>query len=121
MVDLPLPLSPARATISRWPIWKLTSSTACRVRLDSAPPILKCLLRCSARSSGVVTGHAPFLRVTQAAHQRSVLVGELGRTLRALLFDDRAPQVEPAAGRDDRQVGRAPGDALERDAGAADR
>src|ERR1700721_2226553 len=101
MVDLPLPLSPARATISRWPIWKLTSSTACRVRLDSAPPILKCLLRCSARSSGVVgvvMGHAPFLRVilrvAQAAHQRPYLVGELGGDLRALVEGHRAAQGE---------------------------
>src|SRR5580692_8096524 len=117
MVDLPLPLSPARATISRWPIWKFTSSTACSVRLDSAPPILKCLVRCSARSSGVVIGNAPFLRVAQAAHQGSFLVGKLGRNLCAGLVDHRAPQVEAASGRDDRQVGRAAGDALERDPG----
>ena len=43
MVDLPLPLSPASATISRSPMASVTSSTACRVRRDSAPPILKCL------------------------------------------------------------------------------
>src|ERR1700679_2926434 len=120
MVDLPLPLSPASATISRWPIWKFTSSTACRVRLDSAPPILKCLLRCSARSSGVVTGHAPFLGVAQAAHQRPFLVRQLGGDAGARVEGHRAPVVEPAAGWDDRQVGRAAGDALERYPGAAD-
>src|ERR1700722_2849372 len=112
MVDLPLPLSPASATISRSPIWKFTSSTACRVRLDSAPPILKCLLRCSARSSGVVTGHAPLLCVAQAAHLRPLLVGEFGGDVRTRLERHRAPEVEPAAGRDDGQVGRAAGDAL---------
>ena len=51
MVDLPLPLSPASATISRSPMVKLTSSTACSVRRDSALPILKCLVRCSVLSS----------------------------------------------------------------------
>src|SRR5258705_2178544 len=73
MVLLPLPLSPARATISRSPISRLTSSTACRVRRASAFPILKCLLSPSVRSSGAapawadsslmaaafVGGHAP--------------------------------------------------------------
>src|SRR5580692_2876561 len=51
MVLLPLPLSPASATISRSLMSRLTSSTACRVRRDSAPPILKCLLSPSVRSS----------------------------------------------------------------------
>src|ERR1700722_10444104 len=54
MVLLPLPLSPARATISRSPMARLTSSTACRSRRDSALPILKCLLSPSVRSSGPV-------------------------------------------------------------------
>ena len=55
MVDLPLPLSPASATISRSLMPKLTSSTACKVRWDSAPPILKCLVRCSTRSKSVIS------------------------------------------------------------------
>src|SRR3984885_9245791 len=72
MVLLPLPLSPARATISRSPMSRLTSSTACRVRRDSAPPILKCLLSPAVRSSAApswagasliaaafLRGHAP--------------------------------------------------------------
>src|SRR6202020_2064568 len=54
MVLLPLPLSPARATISRSPMSRLTSSTACRVRRDSAPPVLKCFL-----SPAVRAGAAP--------------------------------------------------------------
>src|SRR5580698_7044112 len=54
MVLLPLPLSPASATISRSPMSRLTSSTACRVRRDSAPPILKCLLSPSVRNSDPV-------------------------------------------------------------------
>src|SRR5277367_6407529 len=72
IVLLPLPLSPARATISRSPMSRLTSSTACRVRRDSAPPILKCLLSPAVRSSAApswagasliaaafLRGHAP--------------------------------------------------------------
>src|SRR5215471_8170996 len=63
MVLLPLPLSPASATISRAPMARLTSSTACRVRRDSGPPILKCLVSRSVLSSGPaavsVTGGRP--------------------------------------------------------------
>src|SRR5215472_12796385 len=63
MVLLPLPLSPASATISRAPMARLTSSTACRVRRDSGPPILKCLVSWLVLSSGSsavsVTGGRP--------------------------------------------------------------
>src|SRR5712672_2967421 len=58
MVLLPLPLSPARATISRSPMSRLTSSTACRVRRDSAFPILKCLVSPAVRSSGAAPSWA---------------------------------------------------------------
>src|SRR5689334_9279281 len=58
-VDLPLPLSPASATISCSPMVRLKSSTACRVRLlDSALPILKCRVRFSVRSSAAVPAWA---------------------------------------------------------------
>src|SRR5689334_16380284 len=58
-VDLPLPLSPASATISCSPMVRLKSSTACRVRLlDSALPILKCRVRFSVRSSDAVPAWA---------------------------------------------------------------
>src|SRR6185437_3997753 len=48
-----------RATISRSPTAKLTSSTACRVPPASAPPILKCLVRWSARSRSVMSALFP--------------------------------------------------------------
>ena len=51
---LPLPLSPASATISRSPMARLMSSTACSVRRDSVLPILKCLVSASVLSSGAV-------------------------------------------------------------------
>src|SRR5581483_6882588 len=71
MVDLPLPLSPARATISRSPMASDTSSTACRVRRDSVPPTLKCLVSPSVRSSASWGGCAAGGSVAVA----SVIVG----------------------------------------------
>src|ERR1700722_8396453 len=133
MVDLPLPLSPASATISRSPMLKLTSSTACRVRRDSAPPILKYLAKCSARSSsvlgcgaspgpgrsGVAIGNTPVL-AAQAADERCLQRVKLRGVYGTPVDGVGAPRMEPAAARYRRQVGRAAGNALERHARAAD-
>src|ERR1700722_710485 len=107
MVLLPLPLSPARATISRSPMSRLTSSTACRVRRDSAPPILKCLLSPAVRSSGPVLvssgpswagasliaaaflrGHAPRGAAAgrHAAHAAGGGAGRLGTVAEILIW-----------------------------------
>src|SRR6202020_585290 len=93
MVLLPLPLSPARATISRSPMARLTSSTACRVRRDSALPILKCLVRCSVRSGALL----------RASGQEAAPLGgaggvQGGRVVLADVHDLRAAGGEPAAG-----------------------
>src|SRR5439155_9613435 len=95
MVLLPLPLSPASATISRSPISRLTSSTACRVRRDSALPILKCLVRRSVRSSGSVIP-APS-RVQEAPDQHPVRQVQIRLAGPAAVHHLRAARREPAA------------------------
>src|SRR6516162_9489400 len=103
MVLLPLPLSPASATISRAPMARLTSSTACRVRRDSAFPILKCLVSRSVLSSGSaavsVIGGLPVrpAGVEQAPHQRVPHRVEVRVDLLADRHDLGAARREPAA------------------------
>src|SRR5215470_5821107 len=115
MVLLPLPLSPASATISRSPMAKLTSSTACRVRRDHAFPILKWRVSRSVRSSGSaatsVTGGLPIcLRgVAQAPHQRVLHRVEVRVGLGADRHDLGAARREPAPVLPPGQVRRAAG------------
>src|SRR5215813_6966115 len=118
MVLLPLPLSPASATISRAPMARLTSSTACRVRRDSAPPILKCLVSRSVLSSGSsvvsVTGGRPVrpcpvrpgpvrpgpvrpLGIEEAPHQRALYRVQVRVGVGADGHDLGAARREPAA------------------------
>src|SRR6516225_7779008 len=103
MVLLPLPLSPASATISRAPMARLTSSTACRVRRDSALPILKCLVSRSVRNSGSaaisVTAGLPVCPrcVEQAPHQFVLHRIQVRVDLPAGRHDLGAARREPAA------------------------
>src|SRR5579859_1342332 len=102
MVLLPLPLSPASATISREPMVRFTSSTACRMRRDSALPILKCLLSASVRSSGpessaTVSLLALCLGVQQAAHLRVPHLVQVWLGVPAEVHHARAARREPAA------------------------
>src|SRR5215471_2701519 len=127
MVLLPLPLSPASATISRAPMARLTSSTACRVRRDSIPPTLKCLVSRSVRSSGSVTvsvtGCIPVCPrgVEQAPHQRVRYRVQVRVGLGAGGHDLGATRREPAALLAPGQVRRPAGDAGQRDPLAPDR
>src|SRR5262252_6099047 len=137
MVLLPLPLSPASATISRAPMARLTSSTACRVWRDSTPPILKCLVSRSVLSSGSsavsVTSARPVRPrparsgsvrpggIEEAPHQR-VLYGDQVRIgLGADGHDLGAARREPAALLTPGQVRRPAGDAGQRHPLAPDR
>src|SRR5215469_5769424 len=109
MVLLPLPLSPASATICRSPSEMLTSSTACSVRRDSALPILKCRVSPSVRSSSV-TGFSRLPAgslVQEAADLGAVDLVQVGRRGLAPGHDLRAARREPAALRRPGQVGRA--------------
>src|SRR6516162_9006321 len=121
MVLLPLPLSPASATISRAPMAMLTSSTACRVRRDIAFPILKCLVSRSVRSSGSatlsVTVGLPVCAsgVEQAPHQLVLHRIQVGVALPADRHDLGAARREPAAVLPPGQVRRTAGDAGQRD------
>ncbi len=58
MVLLPLPLSPARATISCRLMTMFASSTACRVLREKLPPILKCFVKPRVSSSGGASSFA---------------------------------------------------------------
>src|SRR5215468_8671844 len=112
MVLLPLPLSPASATISRAPMARLTSSTACRVRRENTPPTLKCLVSRSVLSSGSsvvsVTGGLPVRPrgVEQAPHQRVLHRVQVRVDLGAGGHDLGAARREPAALLPPGQVGR---------------
>src|SRR5215469_5168952 len=103
MVLLPLPLSPASATISRAPMARLTSSTACRVRRDSIPPTLKCLVSRSVLSSGSsvvsVTGCLPVSSggIEQAPDKRVLYRVQVRVGLGADGHDLGAARREPAA------------------------
>src|SRR5690242_1723499 len=113
MVLLPLPLSPASATISRAPMARLTSSTACRVWRENAPPILKCLVSRSVLSRGSsvvsVTGGLPVHAgpvgpgpvrpggVEQAPHQHVLHRVQVRVGLGTDGHDLRAAGREPAA------------------------
>src|SRR5215471_7173137 len=135
MVLLPLPLSPASATISRAPMARLTSSTACRVRRDNGPPILKCLVSRSDLSSGSaavsVTGGRPARPglarcsparsgpvrpggIEDAAHQRVLYRVQVRVGLGADGHDLGAARREPAALLTPGQVRRPAGDAGQR-------
>src|ERR1035437_5432562 len=101
MVLLPLPLSPASATISRSPMDRLTSSTACRVRRESPPPIWKCLVSPAVLSSGwgvpwSVTRVLP-VGMQQAADRHAIHLVQVGLSRRAGGHGLRAPRREPAA------------------------
>src|SRR5215469_12150434 len=105
-----------------------TSSTACRLWRENRPPILKCLVSSSVRSSGpaLAPGSAaglawpsrrvagspmtgPFPVMQEAPDQRAIDRVQLGWRLRAAAHDLVAARGEPAAGRDPGQIGRAAG------------
>src|SRR6266568_8395064 len=98
MVLLPLPLSPASATISRSLILRFALSTACSVLRENALPIWKCRVSLSVRSSGS-SDMDRALRMQEAAHHDVPDRVQLGLDLDALRHDNRAAWAEPAAGR----------------------
>src|SRR5712664_3777274 len=97
MVLLPLPLSPASATISRSLITRSALSTACKLVRENALPMVKCRVSFSVRNRG--SGMDRTLRVQQAPHL-DVADGVQGRLdLDALRHDHRTSWAEPAPGR----------------------
>src|SRR6266849_1664670 len=71
MVLLPLPLSPASATISRSLISRSALSTACRLVRENALPMVKCRVSFSVRRRGSDSRGSDMdrtLRVPQAPH-----------------------------------------------------
>src|SRR6204780_3716836 len=139
MVLLPLPLSPASATISCRPMARLTSSTACSVRRFRPPPIWKSRDSPSVRSSG--SDPAPALAAVppvtlavgsvtlapsvafpqQAADLGAAYLVQLNLGGPAAGHDLRTARREPAAVGRPGQVRRAAGDAGQRDPRTADR
>src|SRR5882724_4996418 len=98
MVLLPLPLSPARATISRSLITRSALSTACRLVRENALPMVKCRVSFSVRSRGSGMDHTT-VRVQQAPHVDVADGVQCRLDLDALRHHDRAPGAEPAPGR----------------------
>src|SRR5580693_9539783 len=100
----------------------LTSSTACSMCRENAPPILKCFVSPAVRSSmggSVMAGLS--VGVQEAADQRAVDVIQLRRLLLAPGHDLGAARGEPAARGRAGQVRRAAGNAGQRYPGALDR
>src|ERR1700730_11812576 len=97
MVLLPLPLSPASATISRSLITRSALSTACRLVRENALPMVKCLVSFSVRSRGSDMDRT--LRVQQAPDVDITDGVQLRLDLDALWHDHRTSWAEPAPGR----------------------
>src|SRR5882724_10879309 len=92
MVLLPLPLSPARATISRSLITRSALSTACRLVRENALPMVKCRVSFSVRSRGSDSKGSDMdrtLRVQQAPHLDIADGVQLRLDLDALRHDHR--------------------------------
>src|SRR6266542_5219810 len=99
MVLLPIPLSPARATISRSSMTKFTSSTACSVRRDRLLPIRKCLVSPSVRSmcsEGSVMV-ATLARMQEATDKNAADRVQIRLRLPAQGVGSRAARLEAAA------------------------
>src|SRR2546423_2483647 len=120
MVLLPLPLSPTRATISRAPMLRLTSSAAWSIRRDSGPPTRKCRVSptvlmmgsaVAAATFGSSTGKERFSsaiveQVAADEHVAALVVVGLDRL--ALRHHARASRMKAAARRRVREGGRGP-------------